>query len=73
MPARTRSLGNCQDRAARTVPIGRINIFDPGDGTEGADNIQAWGAASCPADLDGNGTVGASDLLALLANWGPCP
>ena len=25
-----------------------------------------------PADFDGNGTVGASDLLALLANWGPC-
>ncbi len=29
--------------------------------------------ASCLADLDGNGNVGASDLLALLANWGPCP
>ena len=27
----------------------------------------------CPWDLDGNGTVGASDLLALLVNWGPCP
>ena len=26
----------------------------------------------CPADLDGNGDVGASDLLALLASWGPC-
>ena len=24
-------------------------------------------------DFDGNGNVGASDLLALLANWGPCP
>ncbi len=22
---------------------------------------------------DDSGTVGASDLLALLANWGPCP
>ena len=30
-------------------------------------------AAGGPADFDGNGTVGASDLLALLANWGPCP
>lgn len=29
--------------------------------------------ACCPADLDGNGTVGASDELALLAAWGPCP
>ncbi|MCH8824837.1 MAG: hypothetical protein IH984_15175 [Planctomycetes bacterium] len=27
----------------------------------------------CPADLDGNGTVGTSDLLILFANWGPCP
>ncbi len=26
----------------------------------------------CPWDLDGNGTVGASDLLALLAAWGVC-
>jgi probable HAF family extracellular repeat protein len=24
-------------------------------------------------DLDGDGTVGASDLLILLTNWGPCP
>ncbi len=27
----------------------------------------------CPGDLDGNDNVGVSDLLALLANWGPCP
>ena len=26
----------------------------------------------CPGDLDGNGSVGASDLLLLLASWGPC-
>ncbi len=25
------------------------------------------------ADLDNDGQVGASDLLILLANWGPCP
>ena len=25
------------------------------------------------ADLDNDGEVGASDLLILLANWGPCP
>ncbi len=25
--------------------------------------------ADCPRDLDGNGSVGRSDLL---ANWGPC-
>ncbi len=26
----------------------------------------------CPADLDSDGTVGVSDLLSLLASWGPC-
>ena len=29
-------------------------------------------AAPCPWDLDDSGSVGASDLLALLASWGPC-
>ncbi len=28
------------------------------------------GCASCPADVNGNGTVGAEDLTALLSNWG---
>ncbi|MBT8487133.1 MAG: VCBS repeat-containing protein [Phycisphaerae bacterium] len=27
----------------------------------------------CPADLDDDGVVGFTDLLALLAAWGPCP
>jgi len=27
----------------------------------------------CPADIDGGGDVGFSDLSALLAAWGPCP
>ena len=27
----------------------------------------------CPANFDGNDDVGASDVLALLVNWGPCP
>ncbi len=27
----------------------------------------------CREDLDSDDNVGASDLLALLANWGPCP
>ncbi|MCZ6492616.1 MAG: ASPIC/UnbV domain-containing protein, partial [Planctomycetota bacterium] len=31
------------------------------------------GVDPCPADLDGNGAVGASDLLALLSAWGLNP
>ncbi len=27
----------------------------------------------CPADLDDDGTVGITDLLLLLSQWGPCP
>lgn len=29
-------------------------------------------APPCPTDLDGDGTVGASDLLSLLVSWGLC-
>ena len=33
-----------------------------------------WGTdPGGPPDFDGDGSVGTSDLLALLANWGPCP
>ncbi len=34
-----------------------------------------WGVTDRggPADFDGAGNVSAPDLLALLANWGPCP
>ncbi len=30
-------------------------------------------AVLCPADFDGDGAVGASDLAQLLGSWGPCP
>ncbi len=56
------------------IRIGRINIFDPSVGHEGADNIQAWQeGAPCPADFDDSGDVGVKDLLFLLGAWGPCP
>ena len=29
--------------------------------------------ACCPADIDGSFAVGFTDLLAVLADWGPCP
>jgi hypothetical protein len=28
---------------------------------------------ACPADIDGDGDVGVTDFLVLLAEWGPCP
>ena len=34
--------------------------------------FQVFEASSCPADLDGNGNVGAFDLALLLGAWGPC-
>jgi len=27
----------------------------------------------CPGDIDGDGNVGITDFLDLLAAWGPCP
>lgn len=29
-------------------------------------------ASQTPGDIDGDGTVGATDLLILLVSWGPC-
>ena len=28
---------------------------------------------TCPPDINGDGEVNVSDLLMLLASWGPCP
>lgn len=39
----------------------------------GAYEYQEGTTVCCPADLDGNGSVGAFDLALLLGNWGPCP
>lgn len=32
----------------------------------------AGGSPACPGDIDGSGSVGITDLLDLLAGWGPC-
>lgn len=37
--------------------------------------LAQWGPCGdpcCPADLDGDGTTGIVDFLALLGKWGPC-
>ena len=38
----------------------------------GAYEFQIDETPVCPWAFDDNGSVGTSDLLALLANWGPC-
>ncbi|NNF42248.1 MAG: hypothetical protein HKN62_04230, partial [Phycisphaerales bacterium] len=34
--------------------------------------IGAWGTGGGPYDVDGDETVGASDLVDVLARWGVC-
>ncbi|MHC4588308.1 MAG: dockerin type I domain-containing protein [Planctomycetota bacterium] len=59
-------------------PIAAVNIVeaaDDGDDINYDDFILFPGVVTipCPADLDGNGTVGVSDLLIVIGNWGDCP
>ncbi|MEE9129955.1 MAG: FG-GAP repeat protein [Phycisphaerales bacterium] len=42
------------------------------DGTFLVGSAHVFDLAPTPGDLDCNGVVGASDLLILLVNWGPC-
>ena len=36
--------------------------------------LAAWGTdPGGPPDFDGDGEVRTTDLLAMIANWGPCP
>ncbi len=46
--------------------------LDSSEGISDREGVAVWpaGAVSCPADLDGDGSVGAGDLAALLASWG---
>lgn len=55
-------------RAHSGVPAG--GDYDIGAALNG---IQIRLIESVPGDLDGDGTVGVTDLLQLLGVWGPCP
>jgi hypothetical protein len=44
---------------------------DDGSGTGGS--VTGLISTPCPSDLDGDGEVGFTDLLAILERWGPCP
>ncbi len=64
-----------------SVPLSGVNLGGPALGEDGilivcgtGTNIRAYQTEPpCPADLDGDGAVGASDLAILLGNWGPNP
>lgn len=46
------------------------NFTGPNSPTNFADETGSIDACACPADLDGSGSVGTSDLLELFAQWG---
>ncbi len=59
--------------------VGDLAVGAERDGDGGNNRGAVWvlfldgGAQTpCPWDLDGSGSVGASDLLSLLVSWGPC-
>ena len=63
-------LGDCNEN-------GELDLCDIADGFSTDENNNGipdeCEPPSCPADLDGSGSVGVSDLLSLLGSWGPCP
>jgi len=56
---------------ANLVPLGRYLLFAMVDDIPSVARIVKVRPA--PGDLDGNGAVGVTDFLSLLAAWGPCP
>ena len=52
--------------------VGAYRDDDNGENSGSAYLFDAAAPGKCPWDLDGTGSVGASDLLALLASWCPC-
>ena len=69
--------GAADDWFGRSVAISGVTAIvgahyheDNGDRSGAA---YLFDASFCPWDLDDNGVVGVSDLLSLLASWGPCP
>ena len=53
--------------------VGAVTDGDKGDRSGSAYVFDLNCPTDCPADLDANGSVGFSDMLAILAAWGPCP
>ncbi len=70
------SIGFLELGAGEIVFLSDFNTWDT-DMIFGFDNQALWENlfehSACPADLDSDGSVGASDLLALLSLWGSDP
>ena len=69
--------GEADDRFGISVAISGVTAivgayWDDDNGLESG-SAYLLDASSCPWDLDDSAVVGVSDLLALLASWGPCP
>lgn len=50
---------------------GGLVVIDVDPGADAL--LSAWGSTGGAADIDADGTVGASDLAAMLNAWGACP
>ncbi len=59
-------------RGNETAIVGAWLDDDNGLNSGSAYLFEASGTSPCPWDIDGSGSVGASDLLSLLVSWGPC-
>lgn len=61
-------------RVAANATDGGFLVTWVDEGAEdGRDAMARLVQIDCPADNDGNGTVGFADLIELLDQWGPCP
>lgn len=58
-----------------SVLFDSVVLSDPVFGSVHIDDVNFGPPApgKCSWDLGGSGSVGGSDVLELLANWGPCP
>ena len=73
------STGSLPRWAKRIRSLSRSTLVTPGASPGGPNSITGLtlyvhpANNLCPGDIDGDFAVGTSDLLQLLAAWGPCP